>query len=100
LWIIFSFGFFVAARGLGNYTILQFSPNWLFSSAATAIMHPTARTMGTITATQEAFMISNPLSLGQSMILVWPYLMGLVCLSIVCFAISYLLFMRQEIRST
>lgn len=100
LWIIFSFVFYVAARGLDNYSILPFSPNWLFSNAASAIMYPMARTMGMITEAQVEYMIANPLSLGQSMILIWPYLTGLVCLSIVCFAISYLLFMRQEIRST
>ena len=100
LWIIFSFGFLVAARSLGDTTILRFSPNWLFSNASAAIMQPTARTFGTITSAQEAYMIPNPLSLDQSMILAWPYLIGLVCLSVVCFAISYVLFMRQEIRAT
>ena len=45
-------------------------------------------------------MVPNPLSLGQSMILVWPNVTGLVSLSVICFAISYVLFMRQEIRAT
>jgi ABC-2 type transport system permease protein len=100
LWIFFSFGMLVVALAVRNTDILLFSPNWLFSNASSAILHPAIRTLGTITQAQAAYMIPNPLSLGQSMILVWPYLTGLVCLSVICFAISYLLFMRQEIRAT
>ena len=47
-----------------------------------------------------ANMISSPLSLGQSLIQVWPQLMVIIALAIICFALSYILFMRQEIRST
>jgi len=106
LWLIFSFAVLVvAAVGAGQstealQTIIRFSPNWLFGNASSAILHPTVRTLGTITAEQAAYMIPNPLSLGQSLILVWPNLTGLVSLSAICFAISYVLFMRQEIRAT
>jgi ABC-2 type transport system permease protein len=47
-----------------------------------------------------ANMIANPLSLGQSMIQVWPQLVIIVALAIICFSLSYVMFMRQEIRST
>lgn len=100
LWLFFSFGMLMVALGIGDTSILLFSPNWLFSNASSAILHPAVRTLGTITQAQATYMIPNPLSLGQSMILVWPYLTGLICLSIICFAISYVLFMRQEIRAT
>lgn len=106
LWLIFSFAVLVVATvGTGQsaealQTIIRFSPNWLFGNASSAILHPTVRTFGTITAEQAAYMIPNPLSLGQSLILIWPNLAGLVSLSVICFAISYVLFMRQEIRAT
>jgi ABC-2 type transport system permease protein len=45
-------------------------------------------------------MVSSPLSLGQSLIQVWPQLAVIVALAIICFALSYVTFMRQEIRST
>ncbi|HAJ96092.1 MAG TPA: ABC transporter, partial [Actinobacteria bacterium] len=45
-------------------------------------------------------MIASPLSLGQSLIQVWPQLMAIIALAIICFALSYIAFMRQEIRST
>ena len=81
-------------------TVLRFSPNWLFGQASSAILHPMVRTLGTITSSQAYYMIPNPLSLGQSLVLAWPNLTSLVSLSVVCFAISYILFMRQEIRAT
>jgi len=45
-------------------------------------------------------MVPNPLSLGQSILIVWPHIVSLISLSAVCFAVSYILFMRQEIRAT
>ena len=41
----------------------------------------------------------NPLSLDQSILVVVPYLTSLLALTVVCFGLSYLSFMRQEIRS-
>ena len=45
-------------------------------------------------------MLPNPLSLGQSLLLVWPQVTGLLVLTLVCFAISYVRFLREELRST
>ncbi|MEA2015680.1 MAG: ABC transporter permease [Actinomycetota bacterium] len=44
--------------------------------------------------------LNHPLSLGQSLVQVWPQLVAIIALAIVCFAVSYIIFMRQEIRST
>jgi ABC-2 type transport system permease protein len=41
----------------------------------------------------------NPLSLGQSLVVVYPYLVALIAISMICFAVSYLIFMMQEIRT-
>jgi ABC-2 type transport system permease protein len=43
--------------------------------------------------------IPGPLPLGQSLLLVWPQLTGLIALTLICFILSYLAFMRREIRS-
>jgi ABC-2 type transport system permease protein len=40
----------------------------------------------------------NPLSLGQSVVVVIPYLISLVAITLICFAVSYTVFMVQEIR--
>ena len=105
LWIFFSFGLLIIAMGVGKtpemfQNILWFSPNWMFGQAASALLYPAVRTLGTITPADAAFMLPNPLSLGQSIILIWPYLTTLASLSAICFAGSYVLFMRQEIRAT
>ena len=105
LWIFFSFGLLIIAMGVGKtpemfQNILWFSPNWMFGQAASALLYPAVRTLGTITQAEAAFMLPNPLSLGQSINLIWPYLTTLASLSVICFAGSYVLFMRQEIRAT
>jgi ABC-2 type transport system permease protein len=40
------------------------------------------------------------LSLDQSLTIVWPQFVSLIALTALCFAISYIKFMREEIRST
>ena len=80
--------------------LLRISPNVLFEEATRVLLLPVVRSLGVITLSQAAYMVPNPLSLGQSLLLIWPHLAGLVSLSVVCFAISYVLFMRQEIRAT
>jgi len=81
--------------------MLRFSPNTLFSEATTALLLPViVGSLGVITQSQAAYMLPNPLSLGQSLLLIWPHITSLVSLSAICFAISYVLFMKQEIRAT
>ena len=40
-----------------------------------------------------------PLPLGQSLLLIWPNLTGLIAGTILLFALTYVLFQRQEIRT-
>ncbi len=81
--------------------MLRFSPNTLFSEATTVLLLPVVvGSLGVITQSQAAYMLPNPLSLGQSLILIWPHITSLISLSAICFAISYVLFMKQEIRAT
>ena len=42
---------------------------------------------------------SGPLPLDQSLSIVLPYVVLLLALTVVCFGVSYLAFMRQEIRA-
>ena len=80
--------------------ITRISPNILFQEATTVLLLPLVRSLGMVTTGQAAYMLPNPLSLGQSILLIWPHLTSLVSLSAICFAVSYVLFMRQEIRAT
>lgn len=80
------------------------SPIMLFSEATSALLVPETRTMEQLLQIQispaAARMLPNPLPLGQSLLMVVPHLVSLLALTVVCFAISYVRFMREEIRST
>ena len=39
------------------------------------------------------------LSINQSLLLVWPQVVALVALTVLCFAAAYVAFMRQEVRA-
>ncbi|NWL88218.1 ABC transporter permease [Paenibacillus sp. 79R4] len=80
-------------------TLNRLSPTYLFTETITTMLSPGIRSLGPLTMDQLVGAISSPLSLGQSLILVWPQLTGMIAETMVCFGISYYLFIRQEIRS-
>lgn len=82
-----------------KFALVQIMPNELFSEATTTLLMPSVRSLGPLTMEQIHGTIPGPLPLGQSLLLVWPQLTGLIAITILCFLISYLLFMRKEIRS-
>ena len=77
----------------------RLSPYYLYSEAISTMMDPTVRSMNVILPQQLSGAISGYLSAGQSLLLVWPHLVGLLALTAVVFALSYISFMRREIRS-
>ena len=93
----------VLTNSMGNYTLElnlnRLSPYYLYSEAISTIMDPTVRSMNVILPQQLSGAISGYLSAGQSLLLVWPHLVGLLALTAVVFALSYISFMRREIRS-
>jgi len=79
--------------------LLRFSPNYLFLESSSVLLFPLMRTLAVLTTVEASYMMPNPLSLGQSLLLVWPHLTILISLTAICFAVSYVAFMRQEIRT-
>jgi ABC-2 type transport system permease protein len=82
-----------------QHTVLMFSPSYLFEQAYQVLLIPMWAGLGILTYSQAAYMIPNPLSLGECLLQIWPHMVVLATLSIVCFAITYVLFMRQEVRA-
>jgi len=80
--------------------LMRLSPYFLFSEATAALLDPLFKGVGMFTGDTTGMLLYRPLSLDQSLLVVWPQLTSLVCLTIICFAVSYIVFMRQEIRST
>ena len=80
----------------------------LYSEATATIIDPmqkTTRTSDLISLQMNPIdqMLSsrfeNPLTLGQSLLVVFPHATALVAITLICFAVSFLVFMTQEIRT-
>lgn len=78
-------------------------PDTLYREASLTLLNPqvtsvsTPATIGGYEQAQQR--IPSLLSLDQSFILVWPQVVGLVALTVACFALAYVMFMRQEVRA-
>ena len=126
VWIFFSFfvpmGINALASALVNDTSVQnnpealiaraktikmfalASPMELYSDASGTIIDPMRKSVNAILSMGPMEQMSmaqfaGPLLLSQSLLIVAPYVITLISLTMVCFAISYVVFMRQEIRS-
>jgi ABC-2 type transport system permease protein len=125
VWIFFSFfvsiGASIAANALADNpspenpeTVMQqakiikafqlISPMELYTDATATIIDPLRKSTRSIISVGPMENISmsrfsGPLPLGQSILIVIPYIISLVAITIICFAVSYIVFMRQEIRS-
>jgi len=93
-----------AAAVIAHQNFLMFlsrlSPAYLFQEAATTLMLPGTRTLSPFITLEQGYLaIDAPLSFGQSLLLIWPHIVALIAETIIIFAASFVLFMRQEIRS-
>src|SRR5574339_134146 len=77
----------------------RISPITLYADIATIMLQPTERFLGFVLPVQLDRAIKAPLPLGQSVLVIWPQLTGLIAATILIFAICYVLFQRQEIRA-
>ena len=77
----------------------------LYSKAAGTLIDPmrtSTHSLILVSGPMEQISMSrfqNPLNFGQSVLVVYPYMVALVAISLICFAVSYLVFMLQEIRT-
>jgi ABC-2 type transport system permease protein len=80
-------------------TLSRISPLTLFSESSTLLLDPTERTVDLVTFDQVNRAIVSDLTLTQSLLVVWPQIVGMIALTAALFAIAYVLFMRQEVRA-
>lgn len=76
----------------------------LYTKASALLVDPTRKTASSIVVmgAMEKFLSSrfkNPLSLDQSLLVIYPYALTIVALTILCFGITYTIFLRQEVRT-
>jgi ABC-2 type transport system permease protein len=95
-------------RALGLYQlhafVLRLLPTTLYSEASSVLLNPSLTTTSTPTtlgqlAQAQQQVLPTLRSLDQSLLLVWPHVVALVALTVICFAIGYIQFMRQEVRA-
>ena len=80
--------------------LARISPDTLFGEALQGILHPATRALGPVFLDQlQNAIIGAPLPFIQSLLLIWPQVTGLVGGTILLFAITYVVFQRQEVRA-
>lgn len=82
--------------------LLRLNPSQLYADILQAVMDPRTKAIlignvGQAASSQQQ--IPNLLSLDQSVLLVWPQFVALVALTVLVFALAYVLFLRQEVRA-
>ena len=70
--------------------LMRLAPSELFNEATTTLLMPSIRSLGPLTMEQLQGAIPSPLPLGESIMIVWSQLTGLIAATVVCFAISIL----------
>ena len=81
------------------FNLMRVAPSQLFIDASTTLLMPDVRILGPYTMAQAQGTIPSPLPLAQSLLVVWSQLTALIAGTVVWFGLSYLSFMRREIRS-
>jgi ABC-2 type transport system permease protein len=85
---------------VGGQMLARLSPSTLFGEVVLAILNPTTRTLGPIYLSQlQGAVIGAPLPLGESIMVAWPQIVGLIAATILLFVIGYVAFQRQEVRA-
>lgn len=78
----------------------RLSPNVLYTEATIALLRPEVRSLGFVLPSQlQGAILGAPLPLGESIMLGWPHMVGLIAGTLLLFALGYVLFQRQEIRA-
>lgn len=84
-------------------TLSRLLPDTLYREASLVLLNPQVTDVSTPSTVasyeQAAQRIPSLLSLDQSFSLVWPQVVALVAMTVACFAIAYIQFMRQEVRA-
>jgi ABC-2 type transport system permease protein len=84
-------------------TLTRLLPSTLYREASLTLLNPQVTTISTPTTVgqlgQASQRIPSLFSFDQSLLLVWPQIVALVAMMVACFAVAYVLFMRQEVRA-
>lgn len=82
-----------------EYLFSRISSPTLYSETSSVLLDPTQRVAGPYTLEQIDRAVESNLTLSQSLMVVWPQIVGLIALTAALFALAYVGFMRQEVRA-
>ncbi|MEP6638983.1 MAG: ABC transporter permease [Chloroflexota bacterium] len=79
-------------------------PGQLYAEVTSVLLNPRSNPQADLPGTlgqaqQAAQQVPTLLAFDQSLLLVWPQVVALVALTVICFAAAYVAFMRQEVRA-
>ncbi|MBA2490115.1 MAG: ABC transporter permease [Chloroflexi bacterium] len=77
--------------------VLRISPSQMFSELSGVLLDPSQTSLGVVLPDERA--IPSLLPFVQSLLVGWPLLIALIALTGACFALTYISFMRQEVRA-
>ena len=93
------------ARAELSLTLSRISPNTLYSESVIALLNPDVRALGIVQPSMQQFQqlqradMQSTLSVGQSLLLIWPQLTAMIAAMLLLYALGYVRFQRQEIRA-
>lgn len=79
--------------------LARLSPITLFGEAVLGILRPETRALGPVIDQLQGTVIGSLLPFGQSLLLVWPQLAGLIAGALGLFVATFVAFQRQEVRA-
>ena len=78
----------------------RISPNTLFVETTIGLLNPAVRSLGLFLPFDlQGAILGAPLPVGQSLLIIWPNLTGMIAATILLFALTYISFQRREIRT-
>ena len=83
-----------------HLALARVSPTTLYCEAASMLLIPHHRVLGPVLMEQISGAIPGALPFGQSLVLIWPHFAGLLAMTLLAFAISYIIFIKTEIRAS
>ncbi len=88
------------AAGAIQDNLSRISPATLFQELTEVLTNPEVRWLGLVTREQvDRTVPGAALSFDQSLLIAWPQAVLLVAGTVICFAVAYIVFMRQEVRA-
>lgn len=77
----------------------RLSPSYLYTEATLTLLNPASRSVGLLLPTDLIGAVPGHLPFGQSLLLIWPHVAGLIGGILAVFSAAYIKFMRREIRA-